>query len=142
MYLPHSVACTTAPHHSHPIANHNSPRVLLYTRPHTFCGNKEKTPAFNTGGVHDLTHGRYHEGRRTDATTQASRVLKNHQKSHTHRLREPLSPLTSLQTLSGTPVLLCAQRTVHTFALHKTEQLCFTRFRKAENQTRQRSVPQ
>lgn len=134
----------------HATLHHTTPTQLLtttllefyYIQGHTFCGNKEKTPAFNTGGVHDLTHGRYHEGRRTDATTQASRVLKNHQKSHTHRLREPLSPLTSLQTLSGTPVLLCAQRTVHTFALHKTEQLCFTRFRKAENQTRQRSVPQ
>lgn len=44
--MPHGVAYAAAAYKSLPIAKHNSPRVptlLLCTRPHRFCGNKEAT---------------------------------------------------------------------------------------------------
>lgn len=64
LYLPHSTVHTTAAHHFPPRLLTTTLLEFYYIHIHTHSEatkKKKKRPVFDTGGIHDLTHGRYHE---------------------------------------------------------------------------------
>lgn len=93
--MPHGVAYAVAAYKSLPIAKHNSPRVptlLLCTRPHRFCGNKEATSVRRRSPSHMWAVSWKGRKKRTDAAARHSvanhQILNTHEKSrllsHTH----------------------------------------------------------
>lgn len=126
--MPHGVAYAVAAYKSLPIAKHNSPRVptlLLCTRPHRFCGNKEATSVRRRSPSHMWAVSWKGRKKRTDAAARHSvanhQILNTHEKSrllsHTHH-SQSINNSKDVNISSGTTALLYTWTTAHTFSQH------------------------